>query len=76
MPVPTKMPPQDEVYQVITWPVPLPPPLSVNAVLWPLQITSEPAVADVGSDGTWFTVIVTETQLELTEQGAPISYLP
>lgn len=70
------MPPQEEVYQRITSPVPPPPPFKVSVVLWPLQIVDWEAVAETGSAETVFTVIVTDAHAEFTEHGAPVSYLP
>ena len=58
LPVPTNVPPQEAVYQVITSPVPLPPPLSVSDVLCPLQIVDGDALADVGSADIVLTVTV------------------
>lgn len=76
LPVPASVPPQDEVYQRITWPVPPPPPFKVSVLLCPLQIVVEDAVADVGLAAGWFTVTVTVAQVVLFEQGDEVVYLP
>lgn len=76
LPVPTGVPPQEEVYQLIVCPVPPPPPFKVSVVLWPLQIVVCEAVADVGFAGTWLTVTVTWAQDEINGQALPTSYLP
>lgn len=76
LPDPTKVPPQDEVYQRITGEVPPPPPLKVREVLCPTHIVGTLAVAETGSVAGWFTVTVTEAQVVLFEHGAGVSYLP
>jgi hypothetical protein len=48
-PIPAKVPPQEDVYHLITSPVPPPPPLKESVLLEPIQIVEGDAVADVGS---------------------------
>jgi len=58
LPVPTKVPPQVPEYQVITSPVPPPPPFNVRVVLCPLQMVVDAAVAEVGSRDVGLTISI------------------
>ena len=65
LPVPTKVPPHEAVYHLITVPVPPPPPTSDKELLCPLQIMDGVAVADVGSVDFVLTVIPIVLELVL-----------
>lgn len=66
VPVPKKVPPQDEEYHCSVAPVPRKPPLSVNVVLFPEQIDVVPVMLDGATDKE-LTVTVTEAQLAVLQ---------
>ena len=74
-PVPTKVPPQEPLYQMNAPPVPREPPFTLKRVLCPLHIAAEETVIEPGAVEAVFTVTVKDAHAVVVGQGADPSAL-